>query len=191
MLEQIIPSRTRRKILKLFFTNLGKTYHLRRVGREVEEEINAVKRELDILTGAQVLRKEKRINKIIYSLNDKYIFFEEFLSIFTKESDFIKKIFKNVAKLGKIKYFVISKKFARRDKILEGEVYMLFVGLIVSAEIVSLVAEEEKDHGSEINYTIMTEEEFKFRKKNADPFIWGFLKKPHIVMIGNEEELTA
>jgi hypothetical protein len=41
----------------------------------------------------------------------------------------------------------------------------------------------------EINYTAMTEEEFNFRKKNNDPFIWSFLKHPKIMILGNEEDL--
>ena len=53
----------------------------------------------------------------------------------------------------------------------------------------TLVGEEEKKWGREINYTIMTEEEFLFRKKNNDPFMWSFLKQPKIMLLGSEEHL--
>ena len=81
MLKDIVPSQARRKILALFFQNYGESYHLRRVCREVAQEINAVKRELDILENAKILLKEKRLNKSIYSINPKYIFFDELLRI--------------------------------------------------------------------------------------------------------------
>lgn len=190
MLQHIIPSKTRRKILALFFQNLDQKFHLRKVAREINEEINAVKRELDILEKEGLLKKEKRVNKIIFFLNNKYLYYDEFLRIFTKEGNFVQKILKNLPKLGKIKYAALSSKFAKKEKIGETEIYLLLVGIIVAPEIAKIVAEEEKNYGSEINYTLMTEEEFNFRKKNNDPFIWQFLKQPKIMIVGDESELV-
>lgn len=173
----------------LFFQNIGASYHLRRVGREVDEEINAVKRELDILTEGKVLKREKRLNKVIYTLNDKYIFYDEFSKIFTKESDLVQEILKSLPRLGKIKFLVMSLKFVKRESIAPSEVYILLVGVVVVPEIVEIIGNEEKKLGFEINYTVMTEEEFTFRKKNSDPFIWHFLKQPKVMVVGSEEEL--
>ena len=39
------------------------------------------------------------------------------------------------------------------------------------------------------NIVVMSEEEFAFRKKNNDPFVWRFLKQPKIMLFGLEEEL--
>jgi len=189
MLQNIIPSKTRRKILALFFQNINESFHLRKVAREVDEEINAVKRELDILEAEGLLRKEKRLNKVIYSLNSKYFFYDEFLRIFTKRCNLIQLIMKNFSKIGKLRYIVLSHKFAKRQKVSEGGVYLLLIGTVVLPEVTKIIAEEEKNYGSEINYTVMTEEEFNFRKKNNDPFIWSFLKQPKIMIIGEEEML--
>lgn len=189
MIESIITSKTRRKILSLFYHNIGQSFHLRRVGREVKEEINAVKRELDILTAGKVLTREKRLNKVIYTLNEHYLFFDEFLRIFTKESVFVQALLKNMVRLGKIKFLTLSVKLAKKQKQKAGEVYMLIVGVVVIPEIVAIIAEEEKRLGEEINYTVMTEEEFAFRKKNNDPFIWTFLKQPKIMIVGTEDAL--
>lgn len=173
----------------MFYHNIGQSFHLRRVGREVKEEINAVKRELDILTAGKVLTREKRLNKVIYTLNEHYLFFDEFLRIFTKESVFVQALLKNMVRLGKIKFLTLSVKLAKKQKQKAGEVYMLIVGVVVIPEIVAIIAEEEKRLGEEINYTVMTEEEFAFRKKNNDPFIWTFLKQPKIMIVGTEDAL--
>jgi hypothetical protein len=42
MLDEIIPSKTRRKILSLFLNNVDEAYHLRRIGREVGAEIKSL-----------------------------------------------------------------------------------------------------------------------------------------------------
>ncbi len=101
------------------------------------------------------------------------------------------KIIKNSGKLGKIKFAVLLLKFIKKQKGQEGEIFLLLVGTIVLPEISSLIAEEEKEPGSEMNYTVMTEEEFAYRKKSNDPFIWTFLKQPKLMILGDEGGLTA
>lgn len=189
MLQAVIPSKTRRKILALFFHYPENAYYLRKIVRDITEEVNAVKRELDILSEAKILIKEPRLNKIFYTLNKHYIFYDEFLRIFTKMTPLSELIYKNLTKIGKAKFIVFSSKFAKKSPIKEDEIYALFVGVIVIPEIVSIMGEAEKAFGREINYTAMTEEEFTFRKKNNDPFIWRFLRQPKIMIVGNEEEL--
>ncbi|OGK16948.1 hypothetical protein A2774_00425 [Candidatus Roizmanbacteria bacterium RIFCSPHIGHO2_01_FULL_39_12c] len=189
MLEQIIPSKARRKILQLFFHHPVDNYYLRKIVREIDEEVNAVKRELDILSGVKLLLKEKRLNKIFYSLNKNYLLYEDFFRIFAKSTLLANSIFKNLPKLGKIKFIVISTKFVKQVSIKDDEIYLLIVGVVVVPEAASIVSEAEKQFGREINYTVMTEEEFAFRKKNNDPFIWRFLKQPKVMLVGNEDDL--
>ncbi len=191
MLQAIIPSKARREILALFFHNMGESYHLRRVCREVGQEINAVKRELDILEEAHVLKKEKRLNKSIYTLNQSYEFFDEFLRIFTKESALGRALLKNKARFGQVVYCALTLKLIKRVEIKQSEVYLLFVGTIVAQEVQKVLDVLAKDFPFEINYTVMTKKEFEFRKKQNDPFIWTFLKEPKVMLVGQETALMA
>lgn len=190
MLEHIIPSKTRRKILELFFHEYGEHYYLRSIVRTVSEEVNAVKRELDILEKAKVLIREKRLNKVFYSLNRSYFYFDDFIRLFAKTNYLSLGIRSAGTKLGKLKFIALSTKFAKRIEIKKDEIYILFVGIIVVPEVTSVINDAEKIFGREINYTIMTEEELIFRKKNNDPFIWRFLKQPKVMLVGSEEELA-
>jgi len=190
MLQHIIPSKARRKILELFFHHPGENYYLRKVVRETTEEVNAVKRELDILADEKLLLREKRLNKVYYTLNKNYQFYDEFLRLFTKTGLLPTLIYKNLSKIGKVKFIALSTKFAKNVVIKEDEIYLLMVGIIAVAEVEAIIAETEKTFGRSINYTVMTEDEFIFRKKNNDPFIWRFLKQPKIMLVGVEEELN-
>ncbi|MCL4374895.1 hypothetical protein M1523_03455 [Patescibacteria group bacterium] len=190
MLAHIIPSKTRRKVLQLFYQHPQEMYYLRKVVREVDEEVNAVKRELDILESAKLLLRERRLNKVFYSLNKSYFYYDEFIRMFAKSSLLASAIYKNVSRLGKIKYAVLSTKYAKNISIKEDEIYLLLVGTVVIPELTQIVKEAEAQFGREINYTVMTEEELVFRKRNNDPFIWRFLKSPKIMLIGAEEELS-
>ncbi len=189
MLDKIIVSRTRRKILKLFFENPSKNFYLRQIARKVKEEINGVKREMDILSSSKVLIQERISNRSFFYLNRDWIFFQEFLHIFFKDSIYTKTLLKNLPLFGKVKFLVFSEKFAKKEPIKSTEVYLLVVGTIVIPEITRVIAELEKSYGKEINYTVMSKDEFDFRKKNRDPFLWNFLKQPKIVIVGKEEKL--
>ena len=189
MLQHIIPSKARRKILELFFHRPTENFYLRRVVREVDEEVNAVKRELDILTEEKLLLRERRLNKVYFSLNKNYQLYDEFLRIFAKTNKLAVSIHSNLSKIGKIKFVAVSTKFPKNLVIKDDEIYLLLVGIVIVVEIESLIKEVEKEFGRPINYSIMTESEFIFRKKNNDPFIWRFLKQPKIMLVGVEEEL--
>lgn len=189
MLQHIIPSKARRKILELFFHHPSENFFLRRVVREINEEVNAVKRELDILTDEKLLLRERRLNKVYFSLNKNYQLYDEFLRIFAKTNKLSTSIHSNLSKIGKIKFIAVSTKFPKNLIIKDDEIYLLLVGIIVVVEIESLIKEVEAEFGRPINYSTMTESEFAFRKKNNDPFIWRFLKQPKIMLVGVEEEL--
>src|SRR3989338_3853810 len=189
MLDHIIPSKARRKILQLFFQNPNSSFYLRKIVRDIGEEVNAVKRELDILSQAKLLHKEKRLNKIFYTLNKNYLLYDEFLRIFAKSAFLAELIYKNLSKIGKVKFIVISTKFVKQTPIKEDEIYLLIVGIIVVPEVAAIVSEAEKQFGREVNYTVMAEEEFAFRKKNNDQFIWRFLKQPKVMLVGTEDDL--
>ena len=60
---------------------------------------------------------------------------------------------------------------------------------MVLPELALLVREEEKRLATEINYTVMTEEEFDFRKKKRDPFILSILSGSRVMLIGDEESM--
>ncbi len=189
MLQHIIPSKARRKILELFFHHPLEPFYLRKIVRDIDEEVNAVKRELDILSEERLLLKERRLNKIFYTLNKNYLFYDEFLRIFSKNDTLAELVYKNLPKLGKTKFIVLSTKFAKRIPIKEDEIYFLLVGVVVVPEVASIITLVQKEFDREINYTVMTEDEFIFRKKNNDPFIWRFLKQSHIMLVGSEDEL--
>lgn len=189
MLQHIIPSKARRKILEFFFHHPNENYYLRRIVREIEEEVNAVKRELDILTEEKLLQRERRLNKVFYMLNKNYRFYDEFTRIFTKTGFLAQAIYKSGSKIGKVRFIAISLKLSKNVPIKEDEIYALFIGIIVVPEVESIMGEAEKLFGRPINYTAMTEDEFTFRKKNNDPFMWRFLKQPKVMLVGTEEEL--
>lgn len=192
LLEELIISRVRVKMLELFFSDPSGMYHVRDIVRKVGEEINAVRRELAHLEKAGLLSKEQRANRLFYQVRRDYPLFYELVELIAKTTGLGKDILKNKAKLGKIKYAMFSGRFVRRLPHKGGsDVDMLIVGNVVLPELGNLVKQEEARGERELNYTVMTEEEFAFRKSRRDPFVLEILFAPRLMLIGDEEELVS
>jgi DNA-binding transcriptional ArsR family regulator len=191
MLSDLITSRSRVKLINVFLSHPSEMFHVRELVRRTGDEINAVRRELSYLEKKGILSKEPRANRVYYFLNKNYEFYFDLLRVGTKTIGLGEGILKNRVKLGRIKYAMFSGKFARRLPKGPEDVDLLVVGAVVLPELALLVREEEKRLDSEINYTVMTEEEFDFRKKKRDPFILSILYGSRVMLIGDEESLLS
>lgn len=191
MFSDLITSKSRVKLLEVFLTNPFEIYHVRELVRRTGDEINAVRRELQYLEKKGILEKEPRANRLYYSLAKNYPFYYDFLRLGAKTVGLGADILKNRAKLGKIKYAMFSGKFVRRINTEPDEVNLLLVGTVVLPELTLLVRAEEKRLNTEINYTVMSEEEFEFRKKRRDPFILSILTGSRVMLIGDEESMLS
>lgn len=191
MLADLITSKSRVKLLNVFLASPYEMYHVRECVRKTGDEINAVRRELQFLEKNGILTREQRANRIYYSLDKNYPFYFDLLNIGAKTIGLGSEVLKNRAKLGKIKYAMFSGGFVRRIKKNPEDVDFIMVGTVVLPELSLLVRNEEARLNMEINYTAMSEEEFKFRKKRSDPFITGILSGSRVMLIGDEESMLS
>lgn len=191
MLSDLITSKTRVKLLSTLLDEPASMYHVRELVRRVHEEINAVRRELMLLEKRGVLSREPRANRVYYYLDKNYPFYQDLVKLSAKTKGLGADIIKNRVKLGKIKYAMLSGKFVRGVREKEEDVDLLVVGTVVLPELALLVSQEEARRGHEINYTVMTEDEFNFRKKRQDSFINAILRGSRVILIGDEENLVA
>lgn len=191
-LSDIITSKVRVKVIELLWSDTTEIFHVREIVRRVDEEINAVRRELKKLENDGLLKKEQRGNRLYYWAREEYAFFGELLGITSKTTGLGKEIIANKAKLGKLLYVMFSGKFARRKaRKRDDEVDILVIGEVVLAELAQLIRKEESKRNREINYTVMSRDEFDFRKKRRDPFLQGILSGSRVMVIGDDEDLVG
>ena len=100
-LSKIFWSKSRAKLLEKFFLDYyaGKNewFHMRGLARDLDEQINSIKRELDNLEDLWVLKSKTQLRKKIFTLNTKFYLISEFQDIFLKSYDpldAVKKYFK-------------------------------------------------------------------------------------------------
>lgn len=190
-MQDIIMSKVRVKLIQEFLKNPAEIYYIRQLTRTLNEEINAVRRELIHLTNHGLLKDEKRGNRIYYSFNKNYLFHKELVSMVGKCTGLGFAIFKEAPKLGRIKFAMISGRFLRYMPRAKDTVDLLLVGDIILPQLSDLIRETEAKLNREINYTVMNEEELTYRKTHNDPFIARILEGSRVMIIGDEEDLVA
>lgn len=188
-MEELFVSKVRVKILQLFLTTTDNLLHVREIVRRVDEEINAVRRELARMEKFGMVSSEWRANRRFYRFRKEYRFYSELLGMVTKSTGLGGGIIKSKAALGKIKYALMAVRFVENGVSGSEDVDLLVVGQIVLPELQALVAKEQTNREQEINYSYMDEAEFSFRVKRRDPFILRVLTQPRIMLIGDENDL--
>jgi predicted nucleotidyltransferase len=189
-IQDFMISRVRVRIMELFFSQPGEMYFVREITRQTREEINAVRRELDRMLEAGILKSEERGNRLYYYLNKNYSFYPELVRMVKKSTGLGQKLTKLRKKLGTLRFVMFSGKFVATDNSKRSDVDILIVGDVVLPELESLMKEEEEKLGREINYTVLPEDEFEFRKQRRDPFLMEVLYGTRVMVIGNEEDLV-
>lgn len=191
LLTDFIVSRVRVKILTLFLSNPGTIFHVREIVRKTDEEINAVRRELAHMEKSGMVTKEQRANRLFYNFRKDYPLCFELMELVGKTSGLGWDILKHRAKLGKVKFAMLSGRYLRGlTRKAQTGVDLLVVGNVVLPELAQLVKAEEVRRERELNYTVMTEEEFAFRKRRRDPFVLSILEGSRVMLVGDEEELV-
>jgi predicted transcriptional regulator len=186
MLSKLFGSICRVKILKIFLLNPDNKYYIRQLARDLNLQVNAVRRELNNLTNIGLIQAEKETikGKRYYFCNQNSILFLEMKALFSKAQllscqDFIDKL----QKLYTPKFLMLSGFFVGNS----GSLTDLFlVGNFNKQKIINLISELEKDLGLEINYTIMNQAEFIYRRQIVDRFLSDLLKQKNLIVLGHE-----
>ena len=87
-LSKIFGSKCRAKLLEKFFlayySGMDEGFHMRGLARDLDEQINSVKRELDSLEELWVVKSRSELRKKIFFINPQFYLLKEFQDIFLK-----------------------------------------------------------------------------------------------------------
>ncbi len=189
MFDQLFGSKTRVKLLSLFLNNPNRPYYVREITRKVDEQINSVRRELSNLLAIGIIRSESNNNKLYYEVNQQYQFYAPLRAIFTnvatdepdlhetrEDTETVKKL----RSTGNIKLAFQTGTFVREHA---SGTDLFIMGDVNRTRVAKLVAEMEQELAREINYTVMSPEEYDYRRRLNDRFLSGVLNAKKIVLI--------
>lgn len=176
--EKIFGSKTRAKLLNLFFSNTNKSYYVREITRVIEEQINSVRRELLNLESIGIIKNDTFDNKVYYSANLKHPYAHALVEIFSKKVDTVKD--KDVRKSGwdeyvkPVKNFLTALLVTNRVPGQEG-IDMLIIGDDKTKKLTHWAEVIEKKQGRPLNYVILSQDDFLYRRSVRDRFVLEIL----------------
>lgn len=188
-LESLLVSKVRIKALELFFLNPNKSIHLRAAVRELNEEINAVRRELLRLEESKLVSGEVKGNRKYFELNTDHPFFNDILALFHKTYGLGGDIISGVKKLGEIEFAFLSPLFTKGTRYGSQPVDLFIVGDIDMNVLNSMISSYEEKMNREIHYAVLKPSDFALRKRRKDQFIIDLAMQDIVMLIGNQETL--
>ena len=191
MIDSLFGSKTRVKLLHLFLNNPEKSFYVREITRMIDEQINSVRRELANMVSVGIVQQDAIDNKLYYSVNEDYPYIKPLAAIFSDKNteggagaaggvswkD-------SLGRMRGLRLAIISGKLVVGSS---SAVDLLLVGDDMSAvTIKNLVKKIEKDRKIEINYAVISYDDFYYRMSVKDRFIMDIVRNKHSVLVDTE-----
>ena len=191
MIDSLFGSKTRVKLLHLFLNNPEKSFYVREITRMIDEQITSVRRELANMVSVGIVQQDAIDNKLYYSVNEDYPYIKPLAAIFSdKNTEDGMGAASSVSwkdSLGRmrgLRLAIISGKLVVGSS---SAVDLLLVGDDMSAvTIKNLVKKIEKDRKIEINYAVISYDDFYYRMSVKDRFIMDIIRNKHFVLVDTE-----
>ncbi len=186
MLEHLFGSKTRVRLLRLFLQHEKEAYFVRELTRKIGSQINAIRNELDHLLEMGLIiaveeQPEGKSSKKYYRLNQEGLLYHELRALFMKaqlsiEKDFVQK----VTQTGAVSYMVLTGFFVGIEN---APTDIFIVGKLSKERVATMIKNFERQIGRELNYTVMTPQEYKYRRDVTDRFLYSILESKKIVVV--------
>ncbi len=195
MLEHLFGSKTRVKLLRIFFREPERRFFVRELVRRLDVQINAVRRELFNLSQAGVITAlagdaeshdyaesddPHEGKRKYYALNHKSMLYPELRALLLKSHVMGEEsLAHQIAQGNEIRLLLFTGTFTNAETPID----MLVVGDIPQRRVAKIVTDFEHDNGCTVRYTVLTTREYEERKSLMDRFLYTVLDAPHQIII--------
>lgn len=156
MLQNLITSRTRLRLLIKFFVSIANNGYLNELANEFGESTNSVRKELNNLTSAGYLEKHSENNKVIYKANVSHPLFHTIQTIVRKHLG-IEQLLENILnKLGDVKKVYLLGDYA--NGVDKGLIEVLIIGENIDKNYLDIICPKiELKIKRKVSFTISKE----------------------------------
>jgi hypothetical protein len=190
MVEQLFGSKTRVKLLQLFYSNPNRSFYVREITRKIDEQINSVRRELSNLLSIGIITSDNTNNKLYYEVNQKYEYYQPLQEIFgggvRKRSKTVPAdengdgIVDELKAVGHVDLAVYTGQFTRDET---AGVDIFIVGQVNPNAMQKYVDELESKENKSLRYTVMTLPDFQYRQQIRDRFATAIARSKKQVLV--------
>ena len=195
VIEQLFGSKTRVKLLHLFYGNPNRSYYVREITRKIDEQINSVRRELANLLSIGIISSDTNNNRLYYEVDQSYEYYAELSAIFGKGVKVVSDktettaVIDNtgISSLGNVELALYTGQFTRDET---SGVDFLVVGDVNQSKLANFVSDLEVKEGKDIRYTSMPLSEYTYRKQVNDRFLQNVLSSKMQILVDKQHLLS-
>ena len=188
--DLLFPNQYRRKVLGLLLMRPDQQIHLRELARVIGAAPGTLKKELDALCEAGLLRAERVGNQVRFCANTAHPVFPELQALIRKTIGLADALRLSLAPLaGRIDAAFIFGSMASGTESAGSDIDLMVVGDAGFAEIVDATYAAQATLGREINPKVMSASEWQAKKAERNAFLQDVLNKPRIMLIGDADAL--
>ena len=175
LLDSLITSKTRIKLLLKFFLNPGTKAYLRGLATEFGESTNAIRVELNRLTEAKILKSVHSGRTVQYLANKEHSFFKDMQSVVKKFVGLDKVAEELAAKLGDIQAAYVIGDYAKGND--SGLIDLVLVGQVDDEKLKEVTKKTEELIDRKIRTLVLAPTDLEKLQSRLDIehalFIWG------------------
>jgi len=165
-------------------------YYLKELVRELNENNNALRRELNRLERIGLLCAEKRGPTKVYRVSRQHPLYPELKGLVLKTTGLGQAVRDRLTELGQIDIAFVYGSFARGEEDASSDIDLLIVGRVDLELLRPVLRELEQQLGREINETVYDFDEFIQRQREGDAFLRRVMAGPRIVLIGDADAVN-
>ncbi|HAG75064.1 MAG TPA: DNA polymerase subunit beta [Thauera sp.] len=186
----LFPNQYRRRVLGLLLMRPEQQIHLRELARVIGAAPGTLKKELDALCDAGLLRAERVGNQVRFCANTAHPVFPELQALIRKTIGLADALRLSLAPLvDRIDAAFIFGSMASGTERAGSDIDLMVVGDAGFAEIVDATYEAQAALGREINPKVMSASEWQAKRSERNAFLQDVLNKPRIMLIGDADAL--
>lgn len=186
--EKLFGSKSRAKLLGLFFANPTKSFYVREITRVIEEQINSVRRELMNLESIGVIRNETYDNKVYYAANMKHPFSHALQEIFSPRKPVIPKaqdVRRPTVSSSWDEYIKPVSRCLRGMALFnrapgQDGIDLLIIGDDKTKKLTRWAQVVEQKQGKPLDYVILERDDYLYRRSVKDRFVMDILEAAEI-----------
>jgi hypothetical protein len=199
MIDQLFGSKTRVKLLGLFYQNPGRSFYVREITRKIDEQINSVRRELANMLSIGIISSDTSNNKLYYEVNQDFEHYDSLAEMFGGKPR--KKVVKkqksdqpiDISKEPMVEETIPSEERLPEDEYIQGilragnvrsliytgqftrdsiaGVDIVVIGDINVPNLEHAISALEQAEKKEIIYSVLTPDDYLYRKQINDRFV--------------------
>ncbi len=188
-LSDALFTETQQKVLGLLYGQPNRSFYTKEILRQTGMGVATIKRELDRMLAAGILRMTRIGNQHHYQADPRCPIYGELLGIVKKTfgvTEVIRRALEPLA--GKIDWAFIFGSVASGKETATSDIDLLVLGEAGFAEVVSALYPVQATLGREVNPKIYRKEEWARMETANDAFVTEVLAKPRMDVIGGRDE---